>query len=116
MTTNGTLQNLDGFGHLETVGSDVVIEHDALLASIDLGALTVVGSAVGNSLRLDALPSLTTIGLDSLSSIAGCLTVTNNPSLPTCQATAPRMRLEEIGWTPCGTIAGNLVDVCSAGP
>jgi hypothetical protein len=73
-------------------------------------------SAVGNSLRLDALPSLTTIGLDSLSSIAGCLTITNNPSLPTCQATTPRMRLEEIGWMPCGSIADNLVDDCSAGP
>ena len=57
VTTNGTLQNLDGFGHLETVGSDVVIEHDALLVSIDLGALTVVGSAVGNSLRLERSPA-----------------------------------------------------------
>ena len=49
VTTNGKLQNLDGLGHLETVASDVVIEHDALLVSVDLGALTVVGSAVGNS-------------------------------------------------------------------
>ena len=113
VTSNGKLQNLDGLGHLETVASDVVLEHDALLTSIDLGALTVVGSAVGNSLRLDALPSLTTIGLDSLSSISGCLTITNNASLPTCQATAPRMRLQEIGWTPCGAISGNLADGCS---
>jgi len=26
------------------------------------------------------------------------------------------MRLEEIGWIPCGSIADNLVDDCSAGP
>jgi hypothetical protein len=116
VTSNAKLQNLDGFGRVQAVKSDVAIEHDALLASIDLGALAVVGSAVGNSLRFNALPSLTTLGLDTLSSVGGCLTITDNPSLPTCQATAPRMRLEELGWTPCGAISGNLPDACSAAP
>jgi hypothetical protein len=114
LTSNGALQNLDGLGALETVGGDVVIEHDALLTSIDLASLTVVGSAVGNSVRLDALATLTTLRLDSLSSITGCLTITNNPSLPTCQATAPQLRLQEIGWIPCGVISGNLGDACSS--
>jgi hypothetical protein len=116
VTSNAKLENLDGLGGVQVVKSDVAIEHDALLASIDLGALAVVGSAVGSSLRFNALPSLTTIDLDSLSSIAGCLTITDNPSLPTCKATAPRVRLVEIGWTPCGAISGNLRDGCSATP
>ncbi len=110
---NGKLQSLTGFGSIVDVESDVVIQGNAVLMTIDLHSLKMVGSLLGNSFIIDALPKLTTLDLRALTTVKGCLTVTNNPVLPTCQATQPRTRLQTAGWVPCGTVSGNQADSCS---
>jgi len=48
------------------VGSDVLIQTNALLTTIDLRALTSVGAANNQSLTFDALPKVTTIDIRNL--------------------------------------------------
>ena len=105
------LQDLSALGRLESTSGDFRIISLSRLADLSgLGSYLVVGG----DLEIDdnyTLTSLAGLDLDMRASdeppVGGSLVITNNPSLPTCEAEALRDRLVASGWEGAVEIHGN---------
>ena len=79
---NPNLNDLRGLRNLEVVGDEVLVHHNAALASIsDLERLRSTGDLFVSSNSI-----LTRIGLDRLATVEGDLRIIGNPSLPQVDA------------------------------
>jgi hypothetical protein len=64
------------------------------------------------TLTVNSNPALTTLNLGTLTRLDGNLSIVSNATLPTCEASTLRNRLQMSGFDGTASISGNLTDTC----
>jgi hypothetical protein len=125
------LTNLHGLEHLTQVGGELMLDDDARLTDlsgldplVSVGDLFITNNAAlvtngfphltttTSGFYVHANPQLTSLGLAALANAKGG-TVTDNPLLPTCEATGLRDRLVANGASSAAfMISGNGTGTC----
>jgi len=101
-----TLENLSGLSSLSSIGGELEIGGNEALTS--LAGLSHLVS-VGENLAINLNPSLTSLGMNALTEVGGGMSITQNSSLPQCEACE---LVEQVGGDPQGVNA-NLHDSCA---
>ena len=115
------LENLGGLENLESAPRGLIIGNNKNLTNVDglvglksQGQAEALGIGPG-ALNIGGNDSLLDLkGLANLRDMHGPLHITNNKSLPTCEAVALKEQLEKTGWTGEAMICGNLPDECGS--
>lgn len=105
ISDNPSLESLEGFRNLATVGPLVITGNSSL---IDVDGLRSLERINGGDLTISENASLEDLrGLHSLVYLGGDLTITNNPALPLCEAEMIRDLLIANGWAGKAELYGN---------
>lgn len=129
ISDNDALTDID-LSALTTIQGQFSLSGNVILAAANLSSLESVGQSMfGGSMYVTNNPLLTSLAIDSLTTLAssmtissnaslatlsfallnsmGTLTIQNNIDLPTCAAIAIRDQLILAGWTGSSNISGN---------
>jgi hypothetical protein len=101
-----SLQEIDFPTSLATIGADLSLY---MVNGCSQIMLPVSLAEIGGNFQLINNSTLTTISAPGLESVLGILDIDGNSTLPTCQATALRDQLSEVGGA---CIQNNAVDEC----
>ncbi len=104
ITRNPRLFSFLAFGSLKTIGG-----HLQIVANPKLYTPTLIPlESIGGILEIRDNDGMTSLGgLNSLVSLGNNMNITDNASLPTCEAEEFRDRLLSLGWSHDANIAGN---------